>query len=537
MGKGSGGGGTNYSEVEQTTSNLPEYAEPYYRDLLARTGYETSQPYEQYGGQRLAYFSPGEQDAMSRFRDLGTSGTPTELNQAGRMAQQVGSQDVSGGIGGLGTSSYRASNPGSAGSYNAASRESGYDPNEYNSGYAANQYDMSGYDAGEYGFGYNPDLYGSDYEANQREMGFEAGSLADNEMIQRYMDPYMQSVVDVEKREANRNADMRHAATGLDAAGMGSLGGYREAIMRAEAERNLAQQTGDIQTMGSQAAFQNAQQAYEQDRQARAQEEQFGQSQFGMNEQLRQQQEQLAQSGFGMNQQAQQAAEQLGQSAFGMNEQAQQYAQGLQLQGFSANEAARQAQEQFGQSAFGMSEQAQQMAEQFGQSQFGMNEAGQQFEAQQELDVYNAYEQAKQEAGRQGLSAQQIEQQGQIAAADARLRGQQNKLQASAQMADVTNQRQGMELERLRAMQAAGMQERGLMQQGLDMGYQDFMRQQAYPREQLAFYSNMLQGASIAPGQTTATYGPQASNMQQMLGAGIGGMGLYNAYNQGGYGG
>ena len=30
-----GGGGTTYSDVTTTTSNLPEYAEPYYRDLLA----------------------------------------------------------------------------------------------------------------------------------------------------------------------------------------------------------------------------------------------------------------------------------------------------------------------------------------------------------------------------------------------------------------------------------------------------------------------------------------------------------------------
>jgi exonuclease III len=256
-----------------------------------------------------------------------------------------------------------------------------------------------------------------------------------------------------------------------------------------------------------------------------------------MNQGLSQEQERLAQSGFGMNQQAQQAAEQLGQAGFGLNQQGKMYAQELMMQGFSANEAARQAQEQFGQSAFGMSEQAQQAAEGYRQSQFGMNEANQQFEAQQELAVYNAYEQAKQEAGRQGLTAAEIEQAGQIAAANAKLMGDQNKLAASQQLADVSGQQQMMELERLRAMQGAGMQERGLMQQGLDMGYQDFMRQQAYPREQLAFYSNMLQGASIAPGQTTATYGPQPSMGQQLAGAGIAGMGLYNAYNQGGYGG
>lgn len=533
---GGGGGGTNYSEVEQTTSNLPEYAEPYYKDLLARTGFETAQPYETYGGQRLAYFSPAEQEAMARMNELGVSGTPGELSQAAGYAQQVGGSNPAAGITGVNAQGYQAASPGQQGDYYAGSRDSGYNPNAYSSGYQANQI-VGSFTPDNYEFGYDPDQYSSNYQAGQREMGFEPGTLADNEMLQEYMDPYMQSVVDIEKREANRQADTRHAATGLDAAGMGSLGGYREAIMRSEAERNLAQQTGDIQTRGSQQAFQNAQQAFEQDRAARAQAEQFGQSQFGMNQGLSQEQERLAQSGFGMNQQAQQAAEQLGQAGFGLNQQGKMYAADLMMQGFNANEAARQAQEQFGQSAFGMSEQAQQMAEQYRQSQFGMNEQNQQFQAQQELAVYDAYEQARQEAGRQGLSAAEIEQAGQIAMAQARLQGDQNRLAASGQLADISGQQQLMELERLRAMQGSGMQQRGLMQQGLDMGYQDFLRQQSYPREQLAFYSNMLQGASIAPGQTVSTYGPQPSTGQQLLGAGLGGLGLYGAYNQGGYGG
>ena len=71
---------------------------------------------------------------------------------------------------------------------------------------------------------------------------------------------------------------------------------------------------------------------------------------------------------------------------------------------------------------------------------------------------------------------------------------------------------------------------RGLIQQGLDTGYEDFLRQQAYPREQLAFYSAMLQGTPVQPGTTTATYGQQPSFGQQLLGSGIAGLGLYNAF-------
>lgn len=53
MSKGGGGGGPSESTVVQT--NLPEYAEPFYRDLLARVGYESAIPYESYPGKRLEF--------------------------------------------------------------------------------------------------------------------------------------------------------------------------------------------------------------------------------------------------------------------------------------------------------------------------------------------------------------------------------------------------------------------------------------------------------------------------------------------------
>jgi hypothetical protein len=90
-------------------------------------------------------------------------------------------------------------------------------------------------------------------------------------------------------------------------------------------------------------------------------------------------------------------------------------------------------------------------------------------------------------------------------------------------------QQQKMEIERLRNLQAAGQNIRGMDQRSLDMGYGDFQRQQAFGREQLALLSNMLQGVPIQPGTSTATYGGGPSDYSQMLGAGIGGVGLYNA--------
>ena len=81
--KGGGGGGPSEQTVIQ--SNLPEYAEPFYRSLLARVGYESGLQYEPYQGQRLAYFNPAEQEAQRRFEQLGVSGTPDELLAAGNI--------------------------------------------------------------------------------------------------------------------------------------------------------------------------------------------------------------------------------------------------------------------------------------------------------------------------------------------------------------------------------------------------------------------------------------------------------------------
>ena len=85
-----GGGGGQPTETTVTQTSLPEFAEPFYRDLLARVGYESAVPYETYPGKRLEYFSPGEQEAMRRFEQLGVSGTPDELLAAGDIAAQVG---------------------------------------------------------------------------------------------------------------------------------------------------------------------------------------------------------------------------------------------------------------------------------------------------------------------------------------------------------------------------------------------------------------------------------------------------------------
>ena len=79
--------------------------------------------------------------------------------------------------------------------------------------------------------------------------------------IQSRMSPYMQNVVDIQKREAQRDADIRRQQLAAQAVGARAFGGSRDAIQQAEFDRNLQQQLADIQATGQQAAFPQAQQS------------------------------------------------------------------------------------------------------------------------------------------------------------------------------------------------------------------------------------------------------------------------------------
>lgn len=94
--------------------------------------------------------------------------------------------------------------------------------------------------------------------AQQQAQGMSAGPEAFSQGIGAYMSPYMQNVVDIQKREAARQSDIMGQQQQAQAAQAGAFGGSRDAIMRAERERNLGQQMGDIQARGSQAAYDQA---------------------------------------------------------------------------------------------------------------------------------------------------------------------------------------------------------------------------------------------------------------------------------------
>jgi hypothetical protein len=166
------------------------------------------------------------------------------------------------------------------------------------------------------------------------------------------MNPYQQLVTDIEKREARRASDTQAANISQQAAQAGGLGGYREAVMQSERERNLGQQLQDIQATGGRAAFDQAQQAFEADRAARLQEAQLGLQTGTQAQQALQQAEKLRQSAFGTTEQARQAQQKMAIDSFQAGEQARQQAAQFGMTAQQQEDAARQAKEKFSQSAF-----------------------------------------------------------------------------------------------------------------------------------------------------------------------------------------
>ena len=603
MSKGGSSRPSGPQEVTQISSNLPEYAEPYFRKALERTVYESARPYQTYTGSRMADFTPEERMSMQGMTEMAAAGTPWQMRQASDIASRTGYQPIGQGLsmarefqpqpiisqytGPQIDPGYQAGDIGQG--YQAGQRGAEYQAGPFDPGYQAGDISQ-GYEAGPFDPGYQAGDISQDYRADQRMVGytgqpgfgiqqfgpgFSPGTVADPQTLERYMSPYQQMVTDIEKREARRESDIAGSQIGQQAAQTGGMGGYREAIMQAERERNLGQQLGDIQSRGSQLAFQQAQQAFEADRAARLQAgqlglqtgqareqalqagERFGQQQFMTNEQLRQQQQQAELGVYQAGERARQQAGAMGLTAQQAEDRARQAEQQARLSVYQAGEQARQQAGAMGLTAQQQEDAARQAQERFGQQQFATNEQLRQQQQQADLSVYQAGESARQQAGRMGMSAQEIEDRGRQAENQARMGAQQfniqqqraaaelgirglgfdqatrdQQLRAAQQLGGYGSQEQQMAYERLKNMQAAGEMQRQLSQQGLTMGYQDFLRQQAYPREQVAFYNQILRGLPIQPGTTQATFGGPSS-IERMLGSGIAGVGLYRGLRGG----
>lgn len=222
QGGGSGSGTPTQTTVNQTS--IPTYAQPYVENTLGQAAALTNinqNPYQPYQGQQVAGFSPLQTQAM---QNIANQGVAPQLAEASNMASTVGE----GGIG----------------AYNTAG---GLQQNAL--GYGA-----QGANLGIMGGG----LYGA---AAAGAGANYAGQATNPYAVGAYMSPYMQNVVDVQKQEANRGYDITGAKTMGQGVAAGAFGGTRDALMRAENERNRNIALNQIQAQGSQSAYDKAMQS------------------------------------------------------------------------------------------------------------------------------------------------------------------------------------------------------------------------------------------------------------------------------------
>ena len=79
---GGGGGQSQPTNTTQTTTTIPEYARPYVERMLGKAEAFSESPYQAYGGQRVAGFTPMQEQAFQGAANLGPAkqlGTGTQL--------------------------------------------------------------------------------------------------------------------------------------------------------------------------------------------------------------------------------------------------------------------------------------------------------------------------------------------------------------------------------------------------------------------------------------------------------------------------
>jgi hypothetical protein len=227
-------------EKTTTTVELPEWARGYAKDTLAKGAALTDinqNPYQQYGGERIAGFQPMQQQAFE-----GAAGM--------QPSQQLGLGSGIAGAAGLGA-------------------------------------------------------LGTNYQGQN----FQGGQFGNRQAAQ-YMSPFIEQAMQPQLREAERASQIQGTQQQAQAVQSGAFGGGRDAIMRAERERNLGMQQGDIRAKGYQTAYEQAANQFNQDQGRRLQAQQMG-------EQSRQYGAGLGMQGLQTGLQAAGQLGQLGQTEYG----------------------------------------------------------------------------------------------------------------------------------------------------------------------------------------------------------------------------
>jgi hypothetical protein len=237
-----------------TQTNLPEYARPYFENLLNRTQAQSYQPYQTYGGARIAGFTPEQQAVQQGFANLRTPG------QFGQATQGL---NLAGGLSSLGAKS-------------GLDQALAYNPTDYTE-QQVNAPNLRNFGMRGAQSGYNPNLQyyqmGGPRDVASQNFGQAAADY--------YSNPYQQNVTNTALREAMQKGALDKNALMSGSISRGTFGGARNALIQAEQNRGLNQQLSDIQYRGASDAYTNAQQQFQAD-QARNMQAQLANQQSGL---------------------------------------------------------------------------------------------------------------------------------------------------------------------------------------------------------------------------------------------------------------
>ena len=228
-------------DITTNVDNIPSFMRGYYDDALKRASAESNVKYNPYAGgdagARVAGFNPA-QEAV--FKEVGAMTTPGQFNQASDMFSNMGAMGAGAamqGMGGAATVQGMGINQAATG----ANRAFG----------AADALGQRGRSAVDQGM--------------QRAFDLSTPQTFGAEQAQQYTNPFQQQVTDIALRQAREEATRQGNLANLAAAGRGTAGGTRQAVMDAMRNRDTATGLSDIQMRGSMRGFENAQQQFERD--------------------------------------------------------------------------------------------------------------------------------------------------------------------------------------------------------------------------------------------------------------------------------
>lgn len=273
MSKGGGGGvAPTPTKSTVTQTSLPEYAEPYYKDLMDKGQAETETPYQAYGGPRIAGFDPLQEAGFGMQVESATE-APTGMTGARDYYSGILNQRYPSGRGG--------GKPGFNRIFNQGAAPGG----EISGGEGADA--LVGSAGADYLGGGAEGMVNPDYQPQVGPRAFEAqnyhrqlGGYDPSQSYKQYMDPYLESVLGAQ-RERGEEVFQQQAQGRADArVGRGTRRGSRRAVEETMQRDKYEQRMGDLESkqrsQGYLAAQQQARDQFLRDRQARMEAAQLG---------------------------------------------------------------------------------------------------------------------------------------------------------------------------------------------------------------------------------------------------------------------